>query len=104
MRLRLFSVAVASAALRPYMSVASRTSPPVAKRVPHKVSFGRVQGENRGKDAMEPPIILNDDLFWLRDDTRKDAEILEFQGARDELNERLDACEAVRIKLAYQIA
>ena len=51
--------------------------PPVAKRVPHTVTFGTVPGENRGKNPMEPPLTREDDLFWLRDDTRKNEEILD---------------------------
>jgi len=51
-------------------------APPVAKRVPHKVSFGKVDGENRGPNPMEPAIEVVDDYFWLRDDSRKDEEIL----------------------------
>lgn len=51
-------------------------APPVAKRIPHKVAFGKVAGENRGPNPMEPAIEVTDDYFWLRDDTRKDEEIL----------------------------
>lgn len=51
-------------------------SPPTAKRVPHKVKIGKVAGENRGANPMEPAIELNDDYFWLRDDSRTDKEIL----------------------------
>ena len=36
----------------------------------------RVADENRGESPMDPPIEKVDDLFWLRDDTRKDEEIL----------------------------
>ena len=82
----LFSL-VAAAAMRPYMSVAT---PPVAKRVPHVVTVGRVPGENRGPDPMEP-IKLSDDLFWLRDDTRKSEEVLSL--LREE-NEYSAACTA----------
>ena len=83
MRLPLVSVAAALAsgrpvlhasALRPTMSAA--VSPPVARRVPHTVSFGRVAGENRGASPMDPPIERADDLFWIRDDARKDEEVL----------------------------
>ena len=73
-RMRLFSIGIATAAVRPYMS-AARTTPPVARRAPHSVTFGRVQGENRGPNPMEP-LTVTDDYFWLRDDTRSDEEIL----------------------------
>ena len=88
MRLPFVSVVAASvasvrpmmnaAALRPTMSAAIRPaiSPPVARRVPHTVSFGRVAGENRGTSPMEPAIELNDDFFWIRDDTRKNEKVL----------------------------
>ena len=64
-----------AAAMRPMTGGAARTAPPVAKRVPHVVRFGKVAGENRGVNPMET-LELNDDLFWLRDDTRKDETIL----------------------------
>jgi oligopeptidase B len=47
---------------RPYRS---------AKRKPHTVLFGKVEGENRGPNPMDPCVERNDDLFWLRDDDRK---------------------------------
>ena len=50
--------------------------PPVARRVPHTVTFGAVTDENRGQKPMDPPLTRDDDLFWLRDDTRKNEEIL----------------------------
>ena len=82
---RLF-VSLTAAAIRPMsmsMSVAaSRTAPPVARRVPYTVRFGKVAGENRGPNPMDPPLEVVDDLFWMRDDTRKDEEIL--QHLRDE--------------------
>lgn len=67
----------------------SGVTPPVAKRVPHTVKFGKVAGENRGNNPMDPAIGVQDDLFWLRDDSRKDEEILGL--LRDE-NEYSEAC------------
>lgn len=61
----------------------SAFTPPVAKRVPASVSFGAVAGEDRGPDAMEPPIVVDDDLFWLRDDERKDAVVLDYLKAEN---------------------
>ena len=55
---------------------AAKMAPPVAKRVPHVVKFGKVEGENRGTSPMDPPRTMQDDLFWLRDDTRNNEEIL----------------------------
>ena len=68
---------ITASALRIQMLSTATTAraPPVAKRVPHTVKFGRVAGENRGPNPMEP-VELQDDYFWIRDDTRKDEEIL----------------------------
>ena len=41
------------------------------------VRFGKVPGENRGENPMSEPIEVLDDLFWLRDDTRKNEEVLQ---------------------------
>ena len=38
--------------------------------MPHDVYFGRVDGEYRGENPMEPPIVRNDDLFWVRPSVR----------------------------------
>lgn len=65
--------------LRLLTSVAALTSglrPPVARTSPHRVAFGKVEGENRGGNPMDPALLVNDDYFWIRDDTRKDEEIL----------------------------
>ena len=56
--LALFSVLVAEA-----LQV-----PPVANRVPHTVSFGTAGSEDHAT--------LEDDLFWLRDDTRSSDQVL----------------------------
>ena len=53
-----------------------RSAPPIARRAAHTVRFGRVEGENRGPNPMDPPIEVVDDLFWLRDDKRKNEEVL----------------------------
>ena len=78
-RLKLLSASFAAvSALRPMMmsTAAASVSPPVAKRVAHTVTFGKVDGENRGTNPMEP-VELQDDLFWIRDDTRKNEEVLQ---------------------------
>lgn len=67
--------AAASALLRTRRAL--RTAPPVAKRVPHKVAIGKVPGEERGPGAMDPPVEVEDDLFWLRDDDRKRRDVLD---------------------------
>ena len=49
---------------------------PVAAMNPHTVVFGAVKGENRGDNPMSPPITREDPLFWLRDDERKNPDVL----------------------------
>lgn len=61
-------------------AAATVASPPVAARRPHAVKIGAVPGENRGTDSAKlitPFITKDDDLFWLRDDKRKSAEVLD---------------------------
>lgn len=50
----------------------------------HKVLFGKVDGQNRGASPMDPPVERDDDLFWLRDDERKDPEIIRHLEAENE--------------------
>lgn len=61
-------------------AAAAVSSPPVAVRHAHAVKIGAVAGENRGPDVAKlitPFITKDDDLFWLRDDKRKSAEVLD---------------------------
>jgi oligopeptidase B len=84
-RLKLLSSTLAAvSALRPMMSGASaaQVSPPIAKRLPHMVKIGKVDGENRGPNPMEP-IEVQDDFFWIRDDTRKNEEMLDLLKAEN---------------------
>jgi oligopeptidase B len=46
------------------------------KRVVTKIRYGKVEGENRGPNPMDPPVIREDDLFWLRDDKRKNHSVI----------------------------
>lgn len=50
--------------------------PPIAEHREHEVLFGKVEGENRGSNPMDPPKRRSDPLFWLRDDQRKNPEII----------------------------
>ena len=56
------------------------STPPVAARRQHKVMVGNVgDGQLRGHDdtrLIDPPVAFEDDLFWLRDDARDNAEVL----------------------------
>jgi len=54
----------------------SAASPPIAAQRPHRVPFGAVPGENRGENPIEKPIERDDPWFWLRDDDRKNEEVL----------------------------
>ena len=54
----------------------ARTIPPECPRRPHTYPVGFVEGETRGENPINPPLQLSDDLFWLRDDDRKDPAIL----------------------------
>jgi oligopeptidase B len=62
-------------------------SPPVANKVPTPVTYGVAspllvpfdkKGDNRGNQPMDPPIIKTDDYYWMRDDDRKNPEILDY--------------------------
>jgi oligopeptidase B len=57
-------------------AAAEGTLPPVAPRRPHIVKVGKVEGEERGEHAFDPPRELVDDFFWLRDDKRESPEVL----------------------------
>ena len=47
---------------------------PVADRIPHQIQFGCVD-KTRGEDTMDPIVTLEDNYYWLRDDTRKNKSI-----------------------------
>ncbi|KAG8345216.1 oligopeptidase b [Trypanosoma vivax] len=49
---------------------------PVAEQQDHEVIFGKVEGEDRGPNPMDPPLRRNDPLFWLRDDNRTNPKVL----------------------------
>ena len=51
-----------------------------ADKIDHWVTFGAVEGENRGDLAMDPPRLLADPYFWMRDDERTDPKVLERLG------------------------
>ena len=82
---------LAVASLSRAASVRASVTPPVAKRVPHTVKFGVVPGENRGANPMVEALTVQDDYFWIRDDTRKDEEVLQI--LREE-NAYSQACTA----------
>jgi oligopeptidase B len=50
---------------------------PIPKLVDHVVRYGKVGNEDRGSDPMDPPRERNDPLFWLRDDSRANPEVIQ---------------------------
>ncbi|ETV68505.1 hypothetical protein H257_15504 [Aphanomyces astaci] len=59
------------------MTTTASLTPPVLEKRPQNVPFGKVPGENRGKQPMEPIIYLEDPYYYVRDDTRTNTEILD---------------------------
>lgn len=49
--------------------------PPCPPARPHKVPFGVVEGEDRGPNAMNPPIFRVDPYFWMRDQKHENEEV-----------------------------
>jgi hypothetical protein len=65
------------------MSTSSSTNSIVklvkAKRIPHEVKFGYCgDDEDRGDNLMIPPRIRLDYYHWLRDETRKNQDVLDY--------------------------
>ena len=61
--------------------------PPIATKKPHIVHFGinpNDLDEDRGENPMNPPIEINDNYYWLRDDERKNPEILKYLNDENE--------------------
>ncbi|RHZ12482.1 hypothetical protein DYB37_013307 [Aphanomyces astaci] len=52
-------------------------TPPVLEKRPKMVPYGKVPGENRGEQPMEPIIYLEDPYYYVRDDSRSNTEILD---------------------------
>ena len=48
---------------------------PEIKKKQSNQLFGNA-GKDRGQELINPPLVLEDDYYWLRDDKRKDEEIL----------------------------
>lgn len=61
--------------------------PPIAERKPHEVAIGKVDHQNRGASPMDPPMTINDPLFWLRDDSRSNPDVLKHLRAENEYTE-----------------
>ena len=61
---------------------------PIAKKVDYFVKFGKVEGENRGKNPINPPIEKLDPYYWMRDDSRTDKEILNHLKLENDFTEK----------------
>ncbi|ETV70270.1 hypothetical protein H257_14172 [Aphanomyces astaci] len=59
------------------MATTASLMPPVLEKRPKNVPFGKVPGENRGEQPMEPTIYLEDPYYYVRDDNRSNTEILD---------------------------
>ena len=59
------------------MTSLAKLDAPIAPQKPHKVAFGKVENENRGENPFFPLRYRDDPWFWLRDDTRKNEDILD---------------------------
>ena len=76
---------------------ASSSRPPVAKRVDKKVYYGinpSKPSEHRGDNPMNPPKERVDQYYWLRDDSRKSPEVLDYLRAENEYCEAQTAHSA----------
>eukprot|EP00931_Biecheleriopsis_adriatica_P074103 TRINITY_DN48243_c0_g1_i1.p1 TRINITY_DN48243_c0_g1~~TRINITY_DN48243_c0_g1_i1.p1 ORF type:complete len:886 (-),score=147.94 TRINITY_DN48243_c0_g1_i1:15-2321(-) len=58
--------------------------PPCPPMRLHEVPFGVVEGEDRGENAMDPPIFRADPWFWLRDSEHEDPEVQKLLKDEDE--------------------
>jgi oligopeptidase B len=72
-----------------------------AVKKPHTVLIGYREGENNGENpTMNPPRELEDPYFWLRDDDRKDEEVLGYIKAENQYCEAQTAhLQALRDEL-----
>jgi len=61
---------------------------PPTERILYKREFGAVDS-TRGNDTMNPPITLDDNYNWLRDDTRKDTKVLEHLKRENDFTEKV---------------
>ncbi len=55
----------------------SAITPPILAKRDHYIAFGDVGDRNRGENPMSTIVYLKDPYFWVRDDERKNAEVLE---------------------------
>ena len=84
------------------MAAIAKIRPPIAEKRDHLVTFGAVDGQNRGKKPFSQPRTRNDPWFWLRDDERKSEEVLAHLRAENEYGKQeLGALDELR-KTLYE--
>lgn len=87
-----------------YSTLAKKVVPPVLPKRSHMVPFGKVLGQNRGPNPMEPVLYMEDPYFYVRDDTRKNEEVLEHLRKENAYTERKTAhLAAVRDNLYKEL-
>ncbi|CAH0476766.1 unnamed protein product [Peronospora belbahrii] len=60
-----------------YSNLSRRVLPPILEKRSKMVPFGAVTGQNRGLNPMKPILYLEDPYFYVRDDDRKNKEVIE---------------------------
>lgn len=60
-------------------NMSESSSPPIAKKQSHKVFFGYSPDQHKGnkKELINPPLEINDDYYWVRDESRSNTEVLD---------------------------
>lgn len=61
---------------------------PIAERIPHNTMFGKV-ADDRGEDTMDPPISMEDNYHWIRDDTRTNKEVIQHLKKENKFTEKI---------------
>lgn len=79
------------------------TAPKLKKRS-HMVPFGKICGQNRGPNPMDPPIYLEDPYHYVRDESRGNKEILDHLRAENAYTEsKLQHLKPLQTKIYEEI-
>eukprot|EP00178_Gracilaria_changii_P007691 TRINITY_DN2415_c0_g1_i1.p1 TRINITY_DN2415_c0_g1~~TRINITY_DN2415_c0_g1_i1.p1 ORF type:complete len:793 (-),score=83.18 TRINITY_DN2415_c0_g1_i1:2392-4770(-) len=80
-----------------------RTTPPVPIEKPHEVVFGKVPDKFHGDgELMDPPEVVNDPFFWMRDDDRKDPHVLQHLREENAYTNYMTLSNRPFVKRVYQ--